>query len=150
MATILSVPAEYGYVLASIMASTFVNQYHGTLVGLERKSANIPYPNAYASHSEATSDIKKYRFNCAQRAHQNFLEHFPTFITASAIAGLKYPVATAVMGAVWNVGRIVFAKGYINSTQEQKGAGRYKGAWYLLAELGLLGTACYTVYQMVM
>jgi glutathione S-transferase len=166
MSTIISIPTDYGfapllhrvcapltrlsYVLASVVFSTVVSTYHGFLVGRARSAANVPYPNAYVSHAEAVADINKYRFNCAQRAHHNFLEHYPAFLATAAVAGLKYPVATAVMGVVWSLGRVVFAKGYIGSTQEQKGSGRYKGAWYLLAELGLLGTAAWTAWQMIM
>src|SRR5271154_2516831 len=38
-------------------------------VGKYRKAANVPYPNAYCSHDEASKDFKKKQFNCAQRAH---------------------------------------------------------------------------------
>jgi glutathione S-transferase len=137
-------------VLGTMLLSSVLNFYHGALVGMERKAAGVPYPNAYAPHNEAATDIKKYRFNCAQRAHQNYLENLPTFLVTSAIAGIQYPIPTAVMGLVWCTGRFVYAKGYINSTMEQKGSGRYKGAWYLLAQLGLLGASAYTVYGLIM
>lgn len=127
-----------------------MNQYQGFLVGSERRRANVAYPAAYASNKEAETDIAKYRFNCAQRAHQNYLENLPTMIVTAAIGGLTYPVASAALGALWLAGRVVYAKGYIASTIEQKGSGRYKGVWYILGQLGLLGTAGYTVYSMVM
>src|SRR5947209_6255662 len=38
-------------------------------VGKYRRAANVPYPNAYCSHDEASKDFKKKQFNCAQRAH---------------------------------------------------------------------------------
>lgn len=136
--------------LGTLLLSSVLNFYHGALVGTERKAAGVPYPNAYATDAEASTDIKKYRFNCAQRAHQNYLENLPTFLVTSAIAGLQYPIPTAVMGVVWCAGRLVYAKGYINSTVEQKGAGRYKGSWFLLAQIGLLGVSCYNVYGMIM
>ena len=37
-------------------------------------------PNAYATHAEAKEDPAKYSFNCAQRAHSNYLEHQPQMI----------------------------------------------------------------------
>ena len=141
---------SYSYVLGSLLASALVGLYHTALVGRERKAAGVPYPNSYATHAEATTNLAKYRFNCAQRAHANFLEHLPTFAITSAIAGLRYPVATAALGAAWNLGRIFFAWGYIGSTLEQKGSGRYKGFWYLLAEVGLIGAAGWTVGQMLL
>ena len=132
-----------------MLASTFVSQYHSFLVGRERKRAGVPYPNSYAAHAEAATDLAKYRFNCAQRAHAHFLEHLPTFVIASAICGLRYPVATAALGAAWNLSRIVYARGYIASTLDQKGSGRYKGIWYVPVELGLLVTAGYTIWKML-
>jgi glutathione S-transferase len=137
-------------VLGTMLLSSVLNLYHGILVGVERKASNVPYPNAYAAHAEAVADIKKYRFNCAQRAHQNYLENLPIMLVTSAIAGIRHPVPTAIMGLVWCAGRVVYAKGYINSTLEQKGSGRYKGSWFLLAQLGLLGAAAYNVYEMIM
>lgn len=126
-----------------------INQYHGILVASERRKAKVPYPAAYAYGKEAETDIAKYRFNCAQRAHQNYLENMPTMVVTAAIGGLTYPVATAALGALWSVGRIIYAKGYINSTIEQKGNGRYKGTWYLLGQVGLYGIAGYTVYNLI-
>src|SRR4051794_16722358 len=38
-------------------------------VGKYRRAANVPYPNPYCSHDEASKDFKKKQFNCAQRAH---------------------------------------------------------------------------------
>lgn len=70
-------------------------------------------------------------------------------LVTSAIAGLKAPVATAALGLVWSIGRIVYAKGYVSSTQEQKGSGRLIGAWYMVAQLGLIGTAAWTVFGLV-
>jgi len=38
---------------------------------------------------------------------------------------------------------------YINSNLDQKGVGRYKGGWYVIGQLGLLGTAGCAVYETI-
>ena len=145
-----TVPAEYSYVLTTIALSTFVNFYHGHLVTVERKAAGVPYPNAYASAAECKESLAKYRFNCAQRAHSNYLENLPMFVTGAAISGLKYPVASAVMGAVWLIGRIAYLHGYINSSHTSGGKGRYQGIFYYFGQLGLMGTALWTAGGMAL
>jgi len=145
----LIVPKEYGYVLGVLVLTGVVNQYQGFLVGRERRRAGVAYPAAYAPSKEAATDLAKYRFNCAQRAHQNYLEHLPTLLVTAAIGGLAFPVASAAFAALWLAGRIVYAHGYINSTLDQKGVGRYKGGWYVIGQLGLLGTAGCAVYETI-
>lgn len=80
-------------------------------------------PNAYAPWQEAKEDRAKYVFNCAQRAHGNFIEHQPQFLISLLIAGLRYPVASAAMGLAWCVARIMYAVGYVNGKKEE-GKGR--------------------------
>ena len=53
--------------------------------------------------------------NSAQRAHANFTETHPSFAGAALVAGLQLPVATAVLGATWSVGRVLYAYGYTSS-----------------------------------
>lgn len=48
----------------------------------------------------------------AQRAHANFTENLPTFLSALFISGLKYPVLSASVGAAWAVSRVLYARGY--------------------------------------
>lgn len=108
------------------------------------------YPNAYATHEEAVKDAKKFSHNCAQRAQQNYNDHFPIFLASMLTAGLKYPIATTALGATWCVGRIVYAIGYKNSKHGSKGEGRYKGAFGVLAQFGLMGMALWSSYQLAM
>lgn len=70
---------------------------------------------------------------------------WPSWAVSSVVAGLHYPVATAAMGAVWLVGRVVYLKGYVNSTPASKGSGRLKGSFYAAAQLGVMGLAAWTV-----
>ncbi|KAL7272395.1 hypothetical protein RUND412_004803 [Rhizina undulata] len=141
------IPTEYGYVLSTIAASAFVAQWHGFLVGGARKAAQVPYPNAYASHEEATKDPLKFRFNCTQRAHQNFLENYPVFLATMLITGLKYPILATSLGSVWLVGRVAYALGYRASSPESGGTGRYKGVFFMLGHMGLMFSSAYVSWQ---
>ncbi|KAL2255041.1 hypothetical protein VTK26DRAFT_4270 [Humicola hyalothermophila] len=48
----------------------------------------------------------------AQRAQTNFTENHPSLLGSLLIAGLKYPVYAATLGAVWTISRVVYAYGY--------------------------------------
>lgn len=48
----------------------------------------------------------------AQRAHANFLENLPTFLSALFIGGITFPVLSASLGAAWAVSRVLYARGY--------------------------------------
>ncbi len=50
----------------------------------------------------------------------NFLEHQPQFLVPLLIAGLRYPVASAVLGLAWCVARVMYAVGYV--TEKARGA----------------------------
>ncbi|KAK5660115.1 hypothetical protein OQA88_13584 [Cercophora sp. LCS_1] len=134
-------PQEYGYVLLAATTPFFVNMYHGQLTMVNRKAANIRYPNAYASHDQAEKDPKAFSFNCAQRAHANFTENVTSFTTALLIAGLRYPTVVAAAGTVWSLCRALYARGYVKKGPE----GRV--AWSIgavLIDFGLKLTAVYT------
>lgn len=82
----------YSYVIATAAFSTFIGHWLALRVGSFRRAAKVPYPNCYATDAEAKADKAKYLFNCAQRAHANFLEHQSTFLASLLISGLSYPV----------------------------------------------------------
>ncbi|KAH6625638.1 hypothetical protein C7974DRAFT_377127 [Boeremia exigua] len=145
------IPAEYGYVLGAVVGTFFVGVWHGARVGGFRKAAKVPYPFEYASYEQvqtAAPASKKamLAFNSAQRAHQNFNENHPTIIGTILISGLRWPVATAVLGAVWSAMRVVYAIGYTSSS-EDGGKGRYYGILWLLAHHSLLLMSGYTAYK---
>lgn len=108
------------------------------------KQTEIPYPTQYASDSllastpDSTLKQNMYLFNCAQRAHYNFLENYVTFLPALLIAGLKYPVASSVLGAAWIVFRTLYATGYTRADKKD-GKGRLMGAGFWLAQFALYG-----------
>lgn len=57
-----------------------------------------------------------------------------------AVAGLRWPVAVALLGAVWSVNRVVYAVGYTRSG-EQAGKGRYYGVTWMIAHYVMIGMA---------
>lgn len=104
--------------------------YMAAGVSKARKLYGIKYPTLYAEESH--KNAKEY--NCVQRAHQNSLENLPTFYALLLTAGIRYPLASAVAALVYNVGRIMYFRGY--STGDPKA--RTKGAFLHFGVLALL------------
>ncbi|KAE9986174.1 hypothetical protein EG328_006437 [Venturia inaequalis] len=154
MSISITLPAEYGYVLATATGSFILSTWHGMRVGPFRKAAKIPYPTQYASDSllasttDSTQKQNLYLFNCAQRAHYNFLENYVTFLPALLIAGLKYPVASSVLGAAWCVFRAMYATGYTRADKKD-GKGRLMGSAFWLAQFALYGMVGKVAWGMV-
>jgi len=134
------------YVLLAATSTFILNTIHGINTGKFRKAAKVDYPAAYAPSSR--TDIEAYRFNCAQRAHANFIENHPSFLAALLLAGLRFPITAALMGAGWSVARYAYMAGY--SEGSSGGKGRYKGAAFWLFQFGLIGMAGWNGLAMVM
>ncbi|KAM0693307.1 hypothetical protein Q7P36_006560 [Cladosporium allicinum] len=154
MSVIASIPKEYGYVLVTAATTFFVGFWHGVRVSAFRKPAGVMYPQAYADKSDmsaATPEQKKkmYLFNCAQRAHYNYLENETSFLASLLIAGLRFPIASTVLGAGWIVSRILYAVGYTNPNKEN-GKGRLIGLTFWLFQVGLYGMVGYTGVKMLL
>ncbi|KJY02158.1 hypothetical protein TI39_contig96g00001, partial [Zymoseptoria brevis] len=120
---------------------------------MARVTAGIKYPKAHADTADMSSATPEQKqamhiFNCAQRAHGNFLENHPGVVMAMLISGLKWPVVTAGLGVTWIVGRIVYQIGYTSKTAEN-GKGRLPG--YILGaipQLALYVMAAWTGISM--
>lgn len=67
---------------------------------------------------------------------------------ALLLAGIRFPLTAAAMGAGWSVMRYVYMVGY--SAGGEGGKGRYKGITFWLFQLGLMGLAGYNGVAMVM
>ncbi|CAK7228719.1 hypothetical protein SCUCBS95973_006976 [Sporothrix curviconia] len=145
MSLTLQLPAEYGYVLGAATSFFFVNAYHSVQTGNYRKAAKVAYPNCYASAEQAEKDPSAFAFNCAQRAHANFMENLPTVITTLFIAGIKFPVLSASLGAAWAFSRVLYARGYVRKGPK----GRYIGAAHTLFSFVLSLLSGYTAYSFV-
>ncbi|KAL0933022.1 microsomal glutathione s-transferase [Colletotrichum truncatum] len=147
MAITLQVPNEYGYVLLVAASTFFINTTHAILTSKARKASGLLYPVPYASNEVAEKDTKAYLFNCAQRAHANFTENQPSFLGALLISGLRFPLASAALGAGWAVSRLIYAFGYTSSGP----AGRLRGSvGSFIFDTLLKFTAVYTSVSMVM
>lgn len=70
---------------------------------------------------------KAEQFNCAQRAHSNFLENASQTMFFTLVAGLKYPQLATGLGAAWLVFRSLFLYGYHSCVVGNKGRGRSSG-----------------------
>jgi glutathione S-transferase len=123
-------------------------------VAVFREMSGTGYPNAYATPEQianAPSEDKKlamYVFNCAQRAHYNFLENYNQTLAAMLIGGLEYPITSATLGAVWSVCRILYAVGYTRSGNKEA-SGRYAGAGAWFTQFGLFCLASKIGYDLL-
>ncbi|KAF4470578.1 MAPEG family [Fusarium albosuccineum] len=108
----LSLTPVPGFVLAVATSTFFLNTIHAYRTSTIRESSGVQYPASYASEERATKDPQAFLFNCAQRAHANFTENLTPFLGSLLIAGLRFPVASASIDAVWSASRIVYLVGY--------------------------------------
>ena len=137
------------YVLLAASSTFILSFIHGINTGAARKASGILYPTPYASTELAAKDPKAHAFNCAQRAHANYLENQPSVVAAMLVAGLQYPVTTAVLGATWIVNRYIFMVGYSKPEWGPDGKGRLRGAGFWLAQLGLFGLSAAVGVNMI-
>ncbi|RGP72835.1 glutathione s-transferase [Fusarium longipes] len=141
MSLVLELPAEYGYVLVAATSTFFINTLHAGLTSKARKRSGLKYPIPYASNELAEKDPEAYKFNCSQRAHANFTENQISFLGALLISGLRYPVASAVLGAGWAASRVFYAIGYSAGGPKGRMAGSVGAA---LCDISLKFMAAYT------
>ncbi|KAI9711978.1 MAG: hypothetical protein M1820_001686 [Bogoriella megaspora] len=155
MSMSITVPKEYGYVLLTAASTTVVASWIGFRVGIFRKATRIiKYPQRYAEQSqiaEASPEQKQrlYQYNCAQRAHGNFVEWHPSVVIAMMIGGLKFPVLSAGLGAAWTFSRFLYTVGYTNASKPN-GKGRQIGLVFIPLQSVLFLVACYAGVQFVL
>ncbi|TAQ87708.1 hypothetical protein B7494_g3952 [Chlorociboria aeruginascens] len=134
------------YVLLSTTLTFLLNAAHSVNTGIYRKAAGVAYPAAYADTSR--SDLAALQFNGAQRAHANYTENHLSLVGSMLIAGLRFPLVAAAMGAAWSVLRYLYMSGY--SKGLYNGKGRYRGLHFMEFQAGLIGLAAWTGVAMVM
>jgi glutathione S-transferase len=118
---------------------------HIVNVGKYRKLSKIGYPHAYAP--EGRTDNEAHLFNCAQRAHSNFIENQVSEVGALLVAGVGFPKTAAAMGVAWTICRYFYMTGY---NKGGDGKGRYNGLAFWPIQLGLIGLAGWTGMSMVL
>lgn len=94
--------------------------------------------------NDPNSQAKAEQFNCAQRAHSNFLENAPQTMLFTLVAGAKYPDLAAGIGAAWVVMRSLYLYGYVYSGKPQ-GKGRFLGGFFWFAQGALWGLSVFGV-----
>jgi glutathione S-transferase len=99
-----------------------------------RKQFKVKYPNLYAAPTDS-ADTDAFKFNCAQRAHQNCLENQPTFLAHMIVAGLRYPYSASIAGAIYLVGKYLYVVGYKTGDPKK----RMNGTVAYLGTFGLVG-----------
>ncbi|KAH8194915.1 hypothetical protein TruAng_010918 [Truncatella angustata] len=135
------------YILTVASASFFVNTYHFFLSASARKGSGLKYPIPYATEEQAAKSPAAFKFNCAQRAHGNFVENVTPFLGALLISGLRYPTASAALGAAWVIGRVWYAAGYVSRGPPGRIGGFTISS---LSDLALKAMALWTGVQMVL
>jgi len=145
-----TVPNEYGYVILAATSTFVLSIVHGVNTGKFRKAAGIPYPTAYASNEDAKARQEAYVFNCAQRAHANFTENQLSVVAPLLIAGTRWPIAAAVLGGTWTLGRYLYMVGYCKPELGANGKGRYRGSIQYVGLVGLLGMTIWMAVEMVL
>jgi len=124
----LTVSSEFGWIVLVILASVFLLQYLGFKVGAARKKYEVKYPDMYSDREPV--------FNCIQRAHQNTLEVYPTFLILLVLGGLQHPCLSSAAGVLWIISKFVYAHGYYTGIP----AKRNRGAFGYIGLITLLGS----------
>ena len=91
------------------------------------------YPdNGSGIYSRKLSYKDWFEFNLAQRAHLNFVEQVFFVCFLILVSGVKYPIYATGAGALYAVGRLLYAIGYSSKVE-----GRLIG--FLVVSISLLG-----------
>lgn len=117
MSTILlAIPQAYGRVLLTASAALVLSTVHSYSIGLYfRPRAHILLPQLYATPEQAAADPNAYIYNCAQRAHANYVENLFPAVGAMLVGGLRNPRAVTLLGLSWMGMRVVYLWNYTRS-----------------------------------
>ena len=109
-------PDGYVYVLLDAVVMSFLIIFIGGMAGSLRGKdpwKSVKYPDQGSGiYANKLKESDWITFNNYQRAHYNFLEGIASALTLLFISGLFYPRLVGVLGAVYNVGRLLYAIGY--------------------------------------
>lgn len=127
MTALSSLPPDFGYVILTAVASIFMMAYLAERVSFARKTHKVEYPTMYSPDNAL--------FNCYQRGHGNTMESYPQFLVLLLLAGIGFPRASSILGAIWIVSRFSYAHGYYTGDP----AKRMRGVYGYIGLLGLIG-----------
>ncbi|TPX33973.1 hypothetical protein SmJEL517_g03194 [Synchytrium microbalum] len=132
---------DYGFVLL-VTAAAHLQIFAASMAAAgQRRKFGVSYPDmGHGRYSAKLTDEQWVTFNSFQRVHYNYLEQIPTFTFAMLASGIWYPRVSASLGAIYILGRYMYATGYYNSGPQ----GRTTGfGVFSIANMSLLGTLVY-------
>ncbi|KAG1902732.1 uncharacterized protein F5891DRAFT_1143277 [Suillus fuscotomentosus] len=112
MSSSIAFPSSFGYVAAGLVSTAWVLGWQALVVGGHRKKSGIKYPQLYAEKAEADASKEALLFNCAQRAHQNTIEHMPIIIVTTLTTSMRHPVLAGYACGLWALSRVLYTLGY--------------------------------------
>ncbi|XP_002739172.1 glutathione S-transferase 3, mitochondrial-like [Saccoglossus kowalevskii] len=137
MPVMSKLPDEFGYVVLTGVASWFLVGFMAHKVSKARREYGVEYPTMYSDEEPM--------FNCIQRAHQNTLEVYPSYLFFLTFAGLQYPRTATGFGLLWIASRCSFASGYYTGDPKK----RHRGIYGVPVFLGLMGmTISFAAHQL--
>ena len=101
-----------GQVFTEEWLKTNFGDVHKTATGEEIKKGGYPDVGS-GVYSNKLSYADWYKFNNAQRAHQNYLEFAPSTYAFLLIGGIYFPIPSAAIGLGIFIARIIYAYGYV-------------------------------------
>jgi glutathione S-transferase len=138
MSTILlPIPQNYGRVLLTASAALVLSTVHSFSIGLYfRPRAHILLPQLYATAEQVAADPNAYVYNCAQRAHANYVENLFPAVGAMLLGGLRNPQTATWWGLGWMGMRLAYLWNYTRSSgvtvvhgRPPMGMGTAMGVW---------------------
>ena len=139
----LTLTPGHGYIFLTAVASgLLIHLYGAGIVVKARKKYGIKHPALYAPPGHK----HEREFNCCQRAHQNSLENYPTFLLMLLLGSVKRPELAAIFGLVRLAGFAVYMHGY--STGDP--AKRLRGAFGYLGLIGLIGLTLEVAHDLLL
>jgi len=124
--------------MAAGLLHIFVLQWLGMMVNAARSRYNVPWPWLYAEKSHPHA----IEYNCAQRAHQHYLEQTVMAAIVLVIAGSEFPNTAGAGIIVFTSSKIT---GNILGYGSGKASRRSWGAWGYLGLLPVIGLSFFAV-----
>ncbi|KEP55337.1 microsomal glutathione S-transferase [Rhizoctonia solani 123E] len=148
MATTITLPENYGYVVLAAISTGFLTGFQMIVVSKARKRSGIQYPQLYAEKEQQDKSTEALKFNCAQRAHQNTLEWLPHVLFFTTFLGLRRPILAASLGAGWSASRVLYTIGYASGDPKKRNT--RGGIFGSVAYMGLLLSATYAAVELAL